>query len=134
MFGPASKKAAEIRRTPKAKRNHWRKQKHDRAVLAVRSDDKDLAIDDVRMMCCFARRKLQPMFEDALGGGYVQRTKKEVLDFITWGNRRRPGRTKTRGGRRATGAAIYFEFLGSKVVSVLDHWMFFYNIAVADQC
>jgi len=55
-------------------------------VLAVREDDKDLTVSNVRMMCYFARRKLQPMFEDALGGGFVQRTKQEVLDFITWDN------------------------------------------------
>jgi len=55
-------------------------------VLAVRADDKDLAVDDVRMMCYFTRRKLRPMFEDALGSGFVPRTKQEVLDFITWEN------------------------------------------------
>ncbi|KAF7866920.1 hypothetical protein EAF04_005761 [Stromatinia cepivora] len=55
-------------------------------VLATREDGKDLAVDEVRMMCEFARRKLQPMFEDSLGGGFVSRTKQEVLDFITWEN------------------------------------------------
>jgi len=55
-------------------------------VLAVRADDKDLAIDDVRMMCYFARQKLRPMFEDATGAGLVQRTKREVLNFITRDN------------------------------------------------
>lgn len=55
-------------------------------VLAIRADARDLAIDDVRMMCYFARRKLQPVFEDALGSGVVLRTKQEVLDFITWDN------------------------------------------------
>lgn len=52
-------------------------------VLAVRADDQDLAVNDVRMMCYFARRKLQPLFEDALGGGLISRTRQEVLDFIT---------------------------------------------------
>lgn len=55
-------------------------------VLAIRPDGKDLAVHDVRLMCYFARRKLQPMFEDALGAGWVPRTKQEVLDFITWEN------------------------------------------------
>ncbi|KAJ8060028.1 hypothetical protein OCU04_011639 [Sclerotinia nivalis] len=55
-------------------------------VLATREDGKDLAVDDVKMMCEFARRKLQPLFEDSLGGGFVSRTKQEVLDFITWEN------------------------------------------------
>lgn len=55
-------------------------------VLAVRLDDKDLALDDVKVMCYFAQQRLQPMFEDALGAGYVQRTKQEVLNFITWEN------------------------------------------------
>lgn len=55
-------------------------------VLAVRVDDKDLTVDDVRMMCHFTRRKLQPMFEDTMGTGRVPRTKQEVLDFITWEN------------------------------------------------
>jgi hypothetical protein len=55
-------------------------------VLAVRLDDKDLAVDDVRLMCYFVRRKLQPMFLDAMGGGDVPRTRQEVMDFITWHN------------------------------------------------
>ncbi|KAI9642996.1 hypothetical protein NHQ30_008730 [Ciborinia camelliae] len=55
-------------------------------VLATRVDGKDLAVDDVRMMCEFTRRKLQPMFEDSMGAGLVSRTKQEVLDYITWEN------------------------------------------------
>lgn len=55
-------------------------------VLAVRLDDKDLAVADVRIICYFVRQKLQPMFEDAMGAGYVSRTKQEVLNFITWEN------------------------------------------------
>lgn len=52
-------------------------------VLAVRTDDQDLTVNDVKMMCDFTRRKLQPMFEDALGSGLISRTRQEVLDFIT---------------------------------------------------
>jgi hypothetical protein len=55
-------------------------------VLAVRTDDKDLVINDIRMICYFARWKLQPLFEDAMGAGTIQRTKQEVLDFATWEN------------------------------------------------
>ncbi|KAH7134564.1 hypothetical protein B0J13DRAFT_641104 [Dactylonectria estremocensis] len=55
-------------------------------VIAVRVDDKNLTLDDFRAMCYFVRRKLQPMFEDALGLGSVLRTRKSVLDFITWEN------------------------------------------------
>jgi hypothetical protein len=55
-------------------------------VLAVRDDDKDLTVEDIKMVCYFARLKLQPMFEDALGAGTIQRTKQEVLDFATWEN------------------------------------------------
>ncbi|KAI2601837.1 hypothetical protein GGR54DRAFT_580565 [Hypoxylon sp. NC1633] len=55
-------------------------------VLAVRQDGKDLDLNDFRLMCYFARRKLQPMFEDAMGLGLVSRTKQEVRDFITWDN------------------------------------------------
>ena len=52
----------------------------------MRSDEKDLEVEDVRMMCLFARKKLQPMFEDALGGGTVPRTKEEVVSHITRAN------------------------------------------------
>lgn len=52
-------------------------------VIAVRADDEDLTVDDVRMMCHFARHELQPLFEDALGSGIVPRTKQEVLNFAT---------------------------------------------------
>lgn len=63
---------------------HWNSDTNN--VLVVRPDGKDLAVDEVRLMCYFARRKLQPMFEDALGAGWVPRTKQEVLDCITWEN------------------------------------------------
>ncbi|KAI4860214.1 hypothetical protein F4820DRAFT_437501 [Hypoxylon rubiginosum] len=52
-------------------------------VLAVREDGRDLDLDDMRAMCYFARKKLQPMMEDAMGLGLVRRTKREVLGFIT---------------------------------------------------
>ena len=52
-------------------------------VLAVRTNDKDLVINNIRIICYFARWKLQPLFEDAMGASTVQRTKQEVLDFAT---------------------------------------------------
>jgi len=55
-------------------------------VLAIRVDGKDLAIEDLRAMCHFIRKKLVSMFEDAGSYGSVQRTKQEVLDFVTWDN------------------------------------------------
>ena len=55
-------------------------------VLAVRADGKDLSVNDVKKMCYFARYKLQPRFEDAIGCGRIRRTKQEVLDYATWGN------------------------------------------------
>lgn len=33
---------------------------------AVRQDERDLSVDDVAMMCHFARHKLQRMFEDEM--------------------------------------------------------------------
>ncbi|RYP51167.1 hypothetical protein DL768_003435 [Monosporascus sp. mg162] len=55
-------------------------------VLAIRVDEEDLAVDDLRAICHFIRKKLLPMFDDANGYGSVQRTKQEVLDSITWDN------------------------------------------------
>lgn len=52
--------------------------------MAVRADDKDLAVNDVKMICYFARHKLQLIFEDALGSGLVKQKTQEVLDFPTW--------------------------------------------------
>ncbi|KAI9740069.1 MAG: hypothetical protein M1818_004820 [Claussenomyces sp. TS43310] len=52
-------------------------------VLVVRDDGGDLSVDELRLMCHFVRRKLQPMFEDSMGAGLVARTKHEVLRFIT---------------------------------------------------
>jgi hypothetical protein len=52
-------------------------------VLVVYDDDIDLSVNELRLMCHFVRRKLQPMFEDSIGAGLVLRTKQEVLSFIT---------------------------------------------------
>ncbi|KAI9375261.1 hypothetical protein BJX61DRAFT_182665 [Aspergillus egyptiacus] len=64
-------------------------------VWAVRKDGQDLAVDDVAMMCHFARRKLQRMFEYVTvmesGSGLASRqrllvSRQRVLNFITWDN------------------------------------------------
>jgi hypothetical protein len=52
-------------------------------VLVIYDDKTDLPVEQLRLMCYFVRRKLQPMFEDAMGMGLVSRTKEEVLKFIT---------------------------------------------------
>lgn len=51
-------------------------------VVAVREDGENLTVDEVSLMCAFARQKLQPMFEDGLGGGLVQRTQQGVVNYI----------------------------------------------------
>jgi hypothetical protein len=55
-------------------------------VWAVREDGQDLAVKDIAMMCHFARRKLQRMFEDVMELGSSLGSRQEVLDFITWEN------------------------------------------------
>ena len=55
-------------------------------VLVIREDEKDLSVDDLGAICRYVRKKLLPMFEDATGFGTAQRTKKEVLEFMTAGN------------------------------------------------
>lgn len=52
-------------------------------VLLIRADDNNLSVDDAELLCQFCKWKLQLMFEDALGAGLVQRSKQEVVDFIT---------------------------------------------------
>ncbi|KAJ4150218.1 hypothetical protein LMH87_010977 [Akanthomyces muscarius] len=51
-------------------------------VLVTCEDDSDLDIPDVEAMCRFAKYKVQPLFDNALGSGTIQQTKQEVLDFI----------------------------------------------------
>ena len=58
-------------------------------LLLVNAKGGDLSLNDAEALCRFCREKLQPMFEDALGFGRVQRTAQEVLDFINPENLRR---------------------------------------------
>lgn len=56
-------------------------------VWAVRADGIDLSVDDVAMMCHFARHKLQRMFEDEMESELPNtESRQRVLDFITWEN------------------------------------------------
>ncbi|KAL4795955.1 hypothetical protein BDV19DRAFT_398495 [Aspergillus venezuelensis] len=55
-------------------------------VWAVRKDRQDLTVNDVAMMCHFARRKLQLMFEEVLESGSSVSSRQRVLDYITWDN------------------------------------------------
>ncbi|KAJ5310348.1 uncharacterized protein N7443_002809 [Penicillium atrosanguineum] len=55
-------------------------------VWAVREDGQDLAVKDVAMMCNFARRKLQCMFEEVMELGSSSVNRQRVLGFITWDN------------------------------------------------
>lgn len=55
-------------------------------VWAVREDGRDLDVNDVTIMCHFARCKLQPMFEDVMESGSSSVSRRTVLEFITWDN------------------------------------------------
>lgn len=53
---------------------------------AVRQDGRDPFVDDVAMMCHFARRMLQRMLEDEMEPGSRLESRQRVFDFITWDN------------------------------------------------
>lgn len=55
-------------------------------VWLAREDGRDLSVNDVAMMCNFARRKLQSMFEDVMESDSSLESRQRVLDFITWDN------------------------------------------------
>lgn len=52
-------------------------------VLVIRDDGKDLAVQDLSAICRFVRKKLLPIIEEAYDFGSRQRTKQEVVEFIT---------------------------------------------------
>jgi hypothetical protein len=66
---------------------HW--QTHIGDVLVVGDEGRELVVEDVALLSYFCRKKLQPLFEDALGLGLKSRSKEEVLDFITGENMER---------------------------------------------
>ena len=53
------------------------------SVIVVRQDGKDLTTHQADALCHFCRIKMQPLFEDSLGGGDVDRTREEVMGFMT---------------------------------------------------
>jgi hypothetical protein len=55
-------------------------------VLVIYDDESDLLVEELRLMCYFARVVLQPRFEDSMGSGLVSRTKEDFLKFITCEN------------------------------------------------
>ncbi|KAJ5764911.1 hypothetical protein N7520_004470 [Penicillium odoratum] len=55
-------------------------------VWAAREDGQDLAVNDMAMMCHFARHRLQRMFEDVMESDSSSVSRQRVLDFITWKN------------------------------------------------
>ena len=61
--------------------SYWQNDVGD--VVLVRLDGQDLTVSDAELLCRFCEWKLQPLFEDGLGAGLVQRSRREVVDFIT---------------------------------------------------
>ncbi|KAK2731022.1 hypothetical protein FQN57_003713 [Myotisia sp. PD_48] len=55
-------------------------------VLVLREDGEDLRIEEVEMMCRFSTNILQRRIEDALKSEPGSKERREVWDFITWGN------------------------------------------------
>ncbi|KAJ5179729.1 hypothetical protein N7492_002939 [Penicillium capsulatum] len=55
-------------------------------VWAVREDGEDLTVKQMAMMCHFAKRKLQRMFDDVMESGSSLVARQGVLDSITWDN------------------------------------------------
>lgn len=53
------------------------------SVLVVRSNDQDVTTQQVEALCRFCQFKMQPLFENGLGGGLVEMTKAEVMAYMT---------------------------------------------------
>ena len=53
------------------------------SVLVVRNDDQDVSVQQVEALCHFCQFKMQPLFENALGGGLVEMSRAEVLGYLT---------------------------------------------------
>ncbi len=53
------------------------------SVLVVRSDGQNVTTREVEILCRFCQFKMQPLFENALGGGLVSMTREEVMGFLT---------------------------------------------------
>jgi hypothetical protein len=53
------------------------------SVILVRADGKAITPKHVDALCHYCQFKLQPVFEDSLGAGFVERTREDVLGFMT---------------------------------------------------
>lgn len=51
--------------------------------VIVRADRKLITSHQVAALCHYAQFKLQPLFEDSMGAGFVQRTREEVMGHMT---------------------------------------------------
>ena len=51
-------------------------------VLVVRSDGQDVTTRQVEALSRFCQFKMQPLFENALGGGFVEMTREEVMRYL----------------------------------------------------
>ena len=49
----------------------------------VRQDGKDLSPQHMEALCDFCQSKMSPLFEDSMGAGYKERTREEVMGFMT---------------------------------------------------
>ena len=54
-----------------------------RSVLVVRSDGRDVTVQQVEALCHFCQFKMQPLFENAHGAGLVSMSRAEVLGYLT---------------------------------------------------
>ena len=52
-------------------------------VHLARTDGVDLSALDTTILCAFAQKQMQPLFEDSLGGEEQGRNKSEVLSYMT---------------------------------------------------
>ena len=53
------------------------------SVLVVRSDGQDVTTKQVEALSRFCQFKMQPLFENALGGGLVEMSREEVMRYLT---------------------------------------------------
>lgn len=60
---------------------HW--QDGVGSVLVVRSDGRDVTTQQVEALSRFCQFKMQPLFENGLGGGLMEMTRAEVMGFLT---------------------------------------------------
>ena len=61
----------------------WKWQNDVGSVLVVRSDCQDVSVQQVEALCHFCQFKMQPLFENAMGGGLVQMSRAEVMGHLT---------------------------------------------------